>query len=70
MYEEKVNPNILSLTDTALTLIVAFMVTLPALFWSGMNVNTKQSPEEAETVSVAAPAADALLVVSVTKKSV
>lgn len=40
MYDIKVSPNVLSLTDTALTLIVVFLVTLPAMFWSGINIDT------------------------------
>jgi len=39
MYEAKISPNVLSLTDTALTLIVVFLVTLPAMFWSGINID-------------------------------
>ncbi len=43
MYEAKISPNVVSLTDTALTLIVVFLVTLPAMFWSGINVDTAKS---------------------------
>jgi len=43
MYEAKISPNVLSLTDSALTLIVVFLVTLPAMFWSGINVDAAKS---------------------------
>ena len=45
MYENKVDPNVVSLTDTALTLIVVFLATLPAMFWSGINIDTAKTSD-------------------------
>lgn len=68
MYEEKVNPNVLSLTDAALTLIVAFMVTLPAIFWSGINVDAAKSSANSNNVTESARPGDEVIVVSIHRR--
>lgn len=67
MYESKVTPNILSLTDTALTLIVAFLVTLPVMFWNGMDVDAARA--SAGTGKNAA-AAEEVLIVTISRRTV
>ena len=64
MYENKVSPNVVSLTDTALTLIVVFLATLPAMFWSGINIDTAKT--DARSVS-GADERENPLIVSVSK---
>ncbi|PKM99309.1 MAG: hypothetical protein CVU78_06990 [Elusimicrobia bacterium HGW-Elusimicrobia-2] len=49
MYENKVRPNVLSLTDTALTLIVVFLVTLPSMFWNGINIDAVRSAQSGKS---------------------
>jgi len=65
MYENKVSPNVLSLTDTALTLIVVFLVTLPSMFWNGINIDAVKTPHGSGS---AAGAEESILLVSVSKK--
>ncbi|MBU4134314.1 biopolymer transporter ExbD [bacterium] len=65
MYENKVSPNVLSLTDTALTLIVVFLVTLPSMFWNGINIDAIKPPP----IGASAPdAGESILLVGVSKK--
>ena len=65
MYENKVSPNVLSLTDTALTLIVVFLVTLPSMFWNGINIDAVSVPHGTESEAYAG---ESVLLVSVSKK--
>ncbi|MBN1384186.1 MAG: biopolymer transporter ExbD [Elusimicrobia bacterium] len=67
MFEGKVNPNILSLTDTALTLIVAFLITLPAVVWRGMDVNAEKT---SAGINKTVETDDGVLIVSISRRAV
>lgn len=48
----KITPNLTPLSDAALTLIVVFLITMPALLWTGIKVNATKAirSERAEAV--------------------
>ncbi|MBA7474322.1 Tol-Pal system protein TolR [subsurface metagenome] len=39
----KIMPNLTPLTDAALTLIVVFLITMPALLWTGIKINATRA---------------------------
>lgn len=39
----KITPNLTPLTDAALTLIVVFLITMPALLWTGIKINATRA---------------------------
>jgi len=39
----KITPNLTPLSDAALTLIVVFLITMPALLWTGIKVNATKA---------------------------
>lgn len=50
--EMKITPNLIPLSDAALTLIVVFLITMPALLWTGIKVNATRAiqSQKAEVV--------------------
>ena len=48
----KTTPNMTSLTDMSLTLIVVFLITLPAIYWTGINVDTATPSRRFSSVKV------------------
>lgn len=41
--EAQVEPNVTPLADVTMTLIIVFLIAMPALMWSGMRVNPAQA---------------------------
>lgn len=41
--EAEVQPNVTPLADVTMTLIIVFLIAMPALMWSGMRVNPAQA---------------------------
>jgi len=39
----KITPNLTPLSDAALTLIVVFLITMPALLWTGIKINSTKA---------------------------
>jgi len=39
----KIMPNLTPLSDAALTLIVVFLITMPALLWTGIKINSTKA---------------------------
>ena len=39
----KITPNLTPLSDAALTLIVVFLITMPALLWTGIKINATKA---------------------------
>jgi biopolymer transport protein ExbD len=66
--EMKIMPNLIPLSDAALTLIVVFLITMPALLWTGIKVNATRAirSERAEAVK---PDLEPLSI-SITKKGI
>lgn len=64
----KITPNLTPLTDAALTLIVVFLITMPALLWTGIKINATRA---IRSESVEAPKPDLQPVsISITKQKV
>ncbi len=64
----KITPNLTPLTDAALTLIVVFLITMPALLWTGIKINATKA---VRSESVEAPKPDLQPVsISITKQKV
>jgi biopolymer transport protein TolR len=57
--------NITPLADVTTTLIVVFLITMPALMWNGIQVNSAQAGSEQAVVTPTEQADDGLLMVAV-----
>jgi biopolymer transport protein ExbD len=66
--EMKIMPNLIPLCDASLTLIIVFLITMPALLWTGIKVNATRAirSERAEAVK---PDLEPLSI-SITKKGI
>jgi len=58
--------NITPLADVTTTLIVVFLITMPALMWNGIQVNSAEAGSEQAVVEPTDAADDGLLTVTVT----
>ena len=58
--------NITPLADVTTTLIVVFLITMPALMWNGIQVNSAEAGSEQAVVTPTDKADDGLLMVAVT----
>ena len=58
--------NITPLADVTTTLIVVFLITMPALMWNGIQVNSAEAGSEQAVVTPTDVADDGLLMVTVT----
>lgn len=58
--------NITPLADVTTTLIVVFLITMPALMWNGIQVNSAEAGSEQAVVTPTDVADDGLLMVAVT----
>jgi len=59
--------NITPLADVTTTLIVVFLITMPALMWSGFDVNQAETGGESPQVQAASQEVDDLLTIAVTE---
>lgn len=57
--------NITPLADVTTTLIVVFLITMPALMWNGIQVNSAEAGNEQAVVTPTEAADDGLLMVAV-----
>ncbi len=62
--------NITPLADVTTTLIVVFMITMPALMWNGIQVNSAEAGNEQAVVTPTDAAEDGLLMVAVTPEGI
>lgn len=58
--------NITPLADVTTTLIVVFLITMPALMWNGIQVNSAEAGNEKAVIRPTEAADDGLLTVAVT----
>ncbi len=58
--------NITPLADVTTTLIVVFLITMPAMMWNGIQVNSAEAGSEKAVVTPTKAADDGLLTVTVT----
>lgn len=58
--------NITPLADVTTTLIVVFLITMPALMWNGIQVNSAEAGNEQAVIQPTESADDGLLTVAVT----
>ncbi|MBE0567349.1 MAG: biopolymer transporter ExbD [Krumholzibacteria bacterium] len=58
--------NITPLADVTTTLIVVFLITMPALMWNGIQVNSAEAGNEKAVIKPTEAADDGLLTVAVT----
>ncbi|MCP4571682.1 MAG: hypothetical protein GY838_04965 [bacterium] len=58
--------NITPLADVTTTLIVVFLITMPALLWNGIQVNSAEAGSEQAVVTPTESTDDGLLTVAVT----
>jgi len=64
----KITPNLIPLSDAALTLIIVFLITMPALLWTGIKINATRA---VRSESAEAPEPDLQPVsISITKQKV
>ncbi len=63
---EQNEANITPLADVTTTLIVVFLITMPALMWSGFDVNQAESGGESPQVQPTEKVDDDLLTIAVT----
>ena len=63
-------PNITPLADVTTTLIVAFLITMPAIMWNGINVKAAQSSADEQVVAPTSERDDGLLTVAVTPEGI
>lgn len=59
-------PNITPLADVTTTLIVVFLITMPALMWNGIQVNSAEAGSEKAVVTPTEATEEGLLTVAVT----
>ncbi len=59
-------PNITPLADVTTTLIVVFLITMPALMWNGIQVNSAEAGSEKAVVTPTDSTEEGLLTVAVT----
>lgn len=59
-------PNITPLADVTTTLIVVFLITMPALMWNGIQVNSAEAGSEKAVVTPTESTEEGLLTVAVT----
>lgn len=59
-------PNITPLADVTTTLIVVFLITMPALMWNGIQVNSAEAGSEKAVVTPTDATEEGLLTVAVT----
>jgi biopolymer transport protein TolR len=62
--------NITPLADVTTTLIVVFLITMPAILWNGINVKAAQSTSEEQVVAPKSEKDDGLLTVAVTPEGI
>jgi biopolymer transport protein ExbD len=58
-------PNITPLADVTTTLIVVFLITMPSILWSGIQVNATEAEAGAPVVTKKMPAEDQPLTIAV-----
>jgi biopolymer transport protein TolR len=63
-------PNITPLADVTTTLIVAFLITMPAIMWNGINVRAAQSSADEQVVAPTSERDDGLLTVAVNPEGI
>lgn len=62
--------NITPLADVTTTLIVVFLITMPALMWNGIQVNSAEAGSEQAVVTPTEATEDGLLTVAITPAGV
>jgi len=62
--------NITPLADVTTTLIVVFLITMPALLWNGIQVNSAEAGSEQAVVTPTEATDDGLLTVAVTPEGI
>ena len=70
MLEGQNNANITPLADVTTTLIVVFLITMPALLWNGIQVNPAEAGNEQSVVTPTRETEDGLLTVAVTPEGI
>jgi biopolymer transport protein TolR len=63
-------PNITPLADVTTTLIVAFLITMPAIMWNGINVKAAQAKAEEQVVAPTSEKDDGLLTIAVNPEGI
>jgi biopolymer transport protein TolR len=63
-------PNITPLADVTTTLIVAFLITMPAIMWNGITVKAAQSSADEQVVAQTSERDDGLLTVAVNPEGI
>ena len=62
--------NITPLADVTTTLIVVFLITMPALLWNGIQVNSAEAGSEQAVITPTEATDDGLLTVAVTPEGI
>jgi biopolymer transport protein ExbD len=57
-FKGQTDANITPLADVTTTLIVVFLITMPAMMWNGIQVNATSASANSEIVTAAAPEED------------
>ena len=64
------DPNITPLADVTTTLIVVFLITMPAIMGNGIQVNSTRAEASSSVVTTASPDDDEMVMVSVTPEGI
>ncbi len=62
--------NITPLADVTTTLIVVFLITMPAMLWNGIQVNSAEAGSEQAVITPTEATEDGLLTVAVTPEGI
>ena len=69
-FEGQNEANITPLADVTTTLIVVFLITMPAMLWNGIQVNSAEAGSEQAVITPTEATDDGLLTVAVTPEGI
>ncbi len=69
-FEGQNEANITPLADVTTTLIVVFLITMPALLWNGIQVNPAEAGSEQAVITPTESTDDGLLTVAITPEGI
>jgi biopolymer transport protein TolR len=62
--------NVTPLADVTTTLIVVFLITMPAIMWNGININSAEAGSEQQVVTPTAKVRDEIVTVAVAPEGI
>ena len=62
--------NVTPLADVTTTLIVVFLITMPAIMWNGIQVNSAEASSEQQVLAPQVKSSDQIVTVTVTREEI